>query len=155
MFLLGHDDVVEVTWHLLPAFLAVCSESYTERLLHAWHLGPAVERVTTARMSFLWCRPGGRFNIHGMVAVGFIVVVVFRRRRTGLSSVVVYNAEGTQSSCGCRELHGRRRSRGHAWVYLAFQHHPGRTQFLASTLTNRGWQSSILNHVPISHGCPI
>lgn len=128
MFLLGDDDVVEVTWHLLPAFLAICSEPYAERLLHAWYLGPAVERVTTARVSFLRC---WRFNIHGMIAAGFVVLVLFRR------SSVAYNAEGAQSSCRRRELHGRRRSRGHARVRLTIQHHPGRTKLLASALTNR------------------
>lgn len=145
--------MVEVTWHLLPAFLAVCSEPYAERLLHAWHLGPAVERVATARVAFLrWCS-GGRFNIHAMVYAGLGVRVLFRRSSVG--AVIAYNAESTQSSCRRRELHGRRRSRRHARVRLAIQHHPGRTKLLASALTNRGWQSSVLHHVPIRHGCPI
>lgn len=144
--------MIEVTWHLLPAFLAVCSEPYTERLLHAWYLGPAVERVATARVSFLWCR---RFNIHGVIAAGFVVWGLVRRSRVGPSNSIACNAQGTQISCRRRELHGRRRSRGHARVWLAIQHHSGRTKLLASALTNRGRQSPILHHVPIRHGCPI
>ena len=74
---LGDDDVVEVTWDLHAALLAVGPVSYTERLLHAWHLGPAVERVATACMSFLWCRSGVCFNVHGMIAAESVVGVLF------------------------------------------------------------------------------
>ena len=90
-----------------------------------------------------------------MIADGLGVDGVFRISQIGASSVVAYNTEGTQSPRRRRELHGRRRSRGHAWVELAIQQHPGRTKLLASALTNRGWQSPILYHVPIGQGCAI
>lgn len=153
--LLGDYDVVEVAWHLLPAFFAIRSEPYTKRLFHAWHLRPAVQRVATARVSLLWRRSGVRFDIHGMITARLGGWSMLGRSGARPSSVVTYNTEGTQCACRCRELHGRRRSRGHAWVELTIKKHPWRTKLLASALTNRGWQPSILHHVPVGQSCPI
>ena len=50
---LGDDDVVEVTWDLHAALLAVGTVSYAERLLHAGLQSPGVERVLTTTMAEL------------------------------------------------------------------------------------------------------
>lgn len=52
-----------------------------------------------------------------------------------------------------RKVHSRRRSRGHARVELAVQYHLWTSDLFAPALTNRGWQSSVLHHAPVGHGC--
>ena len=49
--ILGHNDVVKVARYLLPAFVAVRTEPYAERTLHARLQRPAVERVPGARVA--------------------------------------------------------------------------------------------------------
>lgn len=68
--LLGNDDVIEVAGHFLLALFAVRSVPYTERLLHAWHLRPTVERMPAARVSLLRGRGGRRLDIHGITIAG-------------------------------------------------------------------------------------
>lgn len=51
--LLRDDDVVEMTWDLETAFLAVRPVSYTERLLHAPMQRPVVDGVTRAGVALL------------------------------------------------------------------------------------------------------